>query len=102
MRFTKHAPPYTELTKKVILKNKERAMELLLSIKLEDKDYEVREYPDTGTLLIVRKGMKGEPDYSMEGEGFVVEFKDGEIYTVDVYDPELASKVKESFCLQIT
>ncbi|HID82460.1 MAG TPA: hypothetical protein EYP51_08855 [Thiotrichales bacterium] len=30
----------------------------------EDKDYEVRESPDTGTLLIVRKGIKGEPDYS--------------------------------------
>jgi len=77
-------------------------MELLLGIKLEDKDYEIREYPDTGTLLIIRKGMGGEPDYSIEGEGFVVEFKDGEIYSVDVYDPEVASKVKREFYLQLT
>ncbi len=77
-------------------------MELLLGIKLEDKDYEVREYPDTGTLLIIHKGMKGEPDYSIEGEGFVVEFKDGEIYAVDVYDPEVASRVKEKLYLQLT
>ena len=76
-------------------------MELLLGIKLEEGKYEIREYPDTGTLLIVRKGMKGEPDYSIEGEGFVVEFKDGEIYTVDVYDPEVALQVKERFYLQV-
>ncbi len=76
-------------------------MELLLGIRLEKDKYEVKEYPDTGTLLIVRKGMKGEPDYSIEGEGFVVEFKDGEIYTVDVYDPKVASQVKERFYLQV-
>jgi len=52
--------------------------------------------------LIIRKGMEGEPDYSIEGEGFVVEFKDGEIYAVDVYDPEVASKVKREFYLQLT
>ena len=40
-------------------------MELLLGIGLENDKYEVREYPDTGTLLIVHKGMKGEPDYSI-------------------------------------
>ena len=76
-------------------------MELLLGIRLERDKYEVREYPDTGTLLIVRKGIKGEPDYSIEGEGFVVEFKDGEIYTVDVYDPEAVSQVKDKFYLQV-
>ena len=76
-------------------------MELLLGIRLEGDKYEVREYPDTGTLLIVRKGVKGEPDYSIEGEGFVVEFKDGEIYTVDIYDPEVVSQVKERFYLQV-
>ncbi len=76
-------------------------MELLLGIRLDEDKYEIREYSDTGTLLIVRKGMKGEPDYSIEGEGFVVEFKDGEIYTVDVYDPEVASQVKERFYLQV-
>ncbi len=76
-------------------------MELLLGIRLEEDKYEVREYPDTGTLLIVRKDMEGEPDYSMEGEGFVVEFKDGEIYTVDVYDPEVASQVRNSFYLKV-
>ena len=76
-------------------------MELLLGIRLEEDKYEVREYSETGTLLIVRKDMEGEPDYSIEGDGFVVEFKDGEIYTVDVYDREVASQVKERFYLQV-
>jgi len=34
-------------------------MELLLGIRLEEDRYEVREYSDTGPLLILRKGMKG-------------------------------------------
>ncbi|GAB6066227.1 hypothetical protein JCM9492_13200 [Aquifex pyrophilus] len=72
-------------------------MELLLKIPLED--YEIKEYPDTGTILIVRKGMKGEPDYSIEGEGMVIEFKDGQIYTIDVYDPELAKRFREEMVL---
>ncbi len=76
-------------------------MELLLGIRLEKGKYEIREYPDTGTLLIVRKDMKGEPDYSIEGEGFVVEFKDGEVYTVDVYDPKVASQVKDKLYLEV-
>ncbi len=76
-------------------------MGLLLIIKLGEDKYETKEYSDTGTLLIVRKDMKGEPDYSIEGDGFVVEFKDGEIYTVDVFDPKVASQVRERFYLQV-
>ena len=72
-------------------------MELLLKIPLED--YEIKEYPETGTMLIVRKGMKGEPDYSIEGEGMVIEFKDGQIYTIDIYDSEVAKKLREELVL---
>jgi len=74
-------------------------MELLLKIPLED--YEIREYPETGTILIVRKGMKGEPDYSIEREGMVIEFKDGQIYTIDIYDPEIVKKLKEELVLML-
>ena len=76
-------------------------MELLLGIELEGDKYEVREYPDTGTLLIIHKGIKGEPDYSIEGDGFTVEFKNGEIYTIDVYDPEVAREVKDRLYLRV-
>ena len=72
-------------------------MELLLKMPLEN--YEIREYPETGTMLIVRKGMKGKPDYSIEGEGMVIEFKDGQIYTIDIYDPEVAKKLREKLVL---
>ncbi len=75
-------------------------MELRIEIPLDE--YEIREYEDTGTLLIFRKDFIGEPDYSIEGEGFVIEFKDGEIYTIDVYDPDVARKFKEKFMLELT
>ncbi len=74
-------------------------MELLLKIDLED--YEIREYPDTGTILVVKKGMDGEPDYSVEGEGFVMEFKDGMVYTIDIYDPDVAKKFKDRYLLSV-
>jgi len=71
--------------------------ELLLKLSLED--YEIKEYPDTGTILIVRKGMKGFPDYSVEANGATIEFKDGKIYTIDIYDPSIAKKFKEKFAI---
>ncbi|RTZ58675.1 MAG: hypothetical protein DSZ31_05365 [Gammaproteobacteria bacterium] len=75
-------------------------MELLeLQLKLKLDDYEIREYPETGTMLIVRKGMKGLPDYSVEGEGITIEFKDGKIYTIDIYDPKVVQKLKEKFTI---
>ncbi len=74
-------------------------MELLLRINLEN--YEVKEYSDTGTILATRKGVEGEPDYSIEGEGFVVEFKDGSVYTVDIYDPEVAKEFKDRYLLSV-
>ncbi len=73
-----------------------------LSLKIPLKDYEIREYGDTGTILIVRRGMKGEPEYSLEGEGFVIEFKEGKIYTIDIYDPEVAKRVREHLSLTYT
>jgi len=77
-------------------------MELLLGITLEDDEYEIKRFPETGTMVIHRKGISGEPDYSVEGDGFVVEFKDGKIYTVDIYDPEVASRAGEKFYLQLS
>lgn len=72
-------------------------MELLLKLPLED--YEIKEFLDTGTLMIVHKDMHGQPDYSIEGEGFVVEFKDGTVYIIDVYEPQVARKIKENLPL---
>ena len=74
-------------------------MDLLL--RLSPEDYEIKEFPETGTLLIAHKGIKGKPDYSIEGDGFVIEFKDGFIYTVDVYDPEVAKRVKAKAPLEL-
>ncbi len=54
-------------------------MEVFLKISL--KDYEIKEFEDTGTIIIVKKGLSGKPDYSIDGDGFVVEFKNGE-YTL--------------------
>ncbi|RMH06672.1 MAG: hypothetical protein D6699_02140 [Aquificota bacterium] len=75
-------------------------MELRIRIPLEG--YEVKSYEDTGTMLIFRKDLSGEPDYAIEGDGFVIEFKNGEIYTIDVYDPETAKRLKKEFTLAIT
>ncbi|MEJ7619309.1 MAG: hypothetical protein WKI46_00635 [Aquificaceae bacterium] len=72
-------------------------MEMFLKISL--KDYEIKEFEDTGTIIIVKKRLSGKPDYSIEGEGFVVEFKNGEIYTIDIYDPEVARNFREKLSL---
>lgn len=48
-------------------------MEVFLKISL--RDYGIKEFEDTGTIIIVKKGLSGKPDYSIEGGGFVVEFK---------------------------
>ena len=73
--------------------------ELLLKLTLND--YEIKEYPETGTMLIIRKGMKGFPDYSIEGEGVTIEFKDGKIYTIDIHDPKVAQKLKQKLILTL-
>ena len=75
-------------------------MEVLL--KFDISDYEIKEFEDTGTMLIRKRGMEGKPDYSIEGEGFVIEFKEGEIYIIDLYDPTIAQDFKDRHLLQIS
>ena len=60
-------------------------MELLLRLPLEG--YEVKEYPDTGTIPVVKEGVREEPDYSLEGDGFAIEFKADKCFhhTVRIY-----------------
>ncbi len=72
-------------------------MEVFLKISL--RDYGIKEFEDTGTIIIVKKGLSGKPDYSIDGEGFVVEFKNGEIYIIDIYDPEVARNFREKLSL---
>ena len=43
--------------------------------------------------------IRGKPDYLIEREGMVIEFKDGQIYTIDVYDPEVAKKLRQELVL---
>ena len=45
--------------------------------------------------------MKGLPDYSVEGDGITIEFKDGKIYTIDIYDPAVVQKLKEKFIVTL-
>jgi len=71
-------------------------------LKLNPEHYDVREFPETGTLLVVRRGTKGPPDYSLEGEGFVIEFKNGEIYTIDIYDPKVARRFKNGLLIEVS
>ncbi|QID33762.1 hypothetical protein [Pampinifervens florentissimum] len=72
-------------------------MEVFLKISL--RDYGIKEFEDTGMIIIVKKGLSGKPDYSIDGEGFVVEFKNGEIYIIDIYDPEVARNFREKLSL---
>ncbi len=88
---------YRKDEKKVKFKNKERKMEVLLRIPLEG--YEIKEFEDTGTMLIARKGLSGRPDYSLEGKGFVIEFKNGLVYVIDIYDPKVAKVFRERLLL---
>ena len=42
--------------------------------------------PKNGNILFHRKDMRGLPDKVVDGDGFTVEFKDGQIYLIDIFN----------------
>lgn len=42
--------------------------------------------PQTGNILFFRRDMRGIPDQVIEGDGFTVEFKDGQVYLIDIFN----------------
>ena len=42
--------------------------------------------PETGNILFYRQDMRGISDQVIEGDGFTVEFKDDQIYLVDIFN----------------
>lgn len=49
--------------------------------------------PETGNILFFRRDMRGISDQVIEGDGFTVEFKDDQVYIVDIFN---AKKVMKS------
>lgn len=41
---------------------------------------------ETGNILFYRRDMRGISDRVIEGDGFTVEFKDDQIYLVDIFN----------------
>ncbi len=42
--------------------------------------------PETGNILFFRRDMRGVSDQVIEGDGFTVEFKDDQVYLVDIFN----------------
>lgn len=61
-----------------------------LSFKPEFFDKKVD--PATGSILFFRRDMRGIPDRVVEGDGFTVEFKDDQVFAIDIFS---APKVME-------
>ena len=59
-------------------------MDLKIDTHLFDKKID----PQNGNILFFRKDMKGIPDRVVEGDGFTVEFKDGQVYLIDIFNAE--------------
>lgn len=45
---------------------------------------------DNGAILFTKKGFSGLPDKVFEDHGFTIEFKNGEVVVIDIYQPEIA------------
>jgi hypothetical protein len=59
-----------------------------MDLKIDAHLFEKRIDPQSGNILFYRKDMKGIPDQVVEGDGFTVEFKDGQVYLIDIFNAE--------------
>ena len=48
--------------------------------------------PETGNILFFRRDMRGVSDQVVEGDGFTVEFKDEQVYLVDIFNAKKVMK----------
>lgn len=48
--------------------------------------------PETGNILFYRRDMRGVSDRVIEGDGFTVEFKDDQVYLVDIFNAKKVMK----------
>ena len=48
--------------------------------------------PETGNILFFRRDMRGVSDQVVEGDGFTVEFKDDQVYLVDIFNAKKVMK----------
>ena len=48
--------------------------------------------PETGNMLFFRRDMRGISDQVIEGDGFTVEFKDNQVYLVDIFNAKKVMK----------
>ena len=48
--------------------------------------------PETGNILFFRRDMRGISDQVIEGDGFTVEFKDNQVYLVDIFNAKKVMK----------
>jgi len=75
------------------------AKTLLLSLPIEK--YEIKKYDDTYTLVIKHKELNGEPEYTINYDGVVIELKDGLIQMIEIYDPEIRKLFEEEGYIQL-
>lgn len=56
-------------------------------MEIDIKNMEKTIDPETGAILFHKAGFNGIPDKTLNGNGFSVEFKNGEIVMIDIYYP---------------
>jgi len=69
-----------------------------MDLRINIKDFEIKNDINTSSLLLVKKGFGGLPDDVLEGNGFTIELKDKMVVIIDIYEPatvfeELLEKV---------
>lgn len=63
-----------------------------MAIKLKFAQFKKAVDAETGNILYYKKGAKGLPEKVIEGDGFTVEIKNGEVYLIDIFNAEKVLK----------
>ncbi len=59
-----------------------------MDLSFKPEFFEKKVDPETGNILFFRRDMRGISDQVIEGDGFTVEFKDDQVYLIDIFNAE--------------
>ena len=57
-----------------------------MDLNFRPKLFEKKIDPKTGNILFFRRDLRGVSDQVIEGDGFTVEFKDNQLYLIDIFN----------------
>ncbi len=60
-----------------------------MELRVNMENFERRLDNEAGSVLFYKKGFRGIPDRTFQGEGYTIELKENEVVIFDIYNPEL-------------